>query len=231
MENSIFKGLFDTEFTATIPVEHFLLCIFVALFIGVFVALAYAFRTRYSKSFVVTLALLPAVVSVVILMVNGNLGAGVAVAGTFSLVRFRSVPGTAKEIVSIFLAMAVGLICGMGYLAFAGLFGLVLCAALLVSNLLDLGEKRQDTRYRTLRITIPEELDYSGAFDDIFKEYTAACDLVQVKSVNLGSLFRLTYDVTLKKGINEKEMLDQIRTRNANLEVMLARRENTLAGL
>lgn len=111
---SLFRGLFDTDMTHVISVSDFLLCIGCSLLIGLVLAACYTYRTRYTKSFVVTLALLPAVVCVVIMMVNGNVGAGVAVAGAFSLVRFRSVPGTAKEIGVLFLAMGAGLIAGMG---------------------------------------------------------------------------------------------------------------------
>ena len=132
MLEQLFKGLFDTELTAVISVADFLLCLGFSLLLGLLLALAYMYRTRYTKSFVVTLALLPAVVCVVIMMVNGNVGAGVAVAGAFSLVRFRSVPGTAREIGTLFLAMGAGLIAGMGYLGFAALFTVVMCAVFLL---------------------------------------------------------------------------------------------------
>ena len=227
----LFKGLFDNEFTVLISPEKFLLCVGAALVIGVLMGLSYMVKTRYTKSFVVTLMLLPAVVAVVIMMVNGNIGAGVAVAGAFSLVRFRSVPGTAKEIVAIFLAMGAGLIVGMGYLAYGVLFTLVLCAAFIVCNFLDLGEKKNSVKYRTLRITVPEDLDYTGVFEEVLGEVVTEAELVQVKTVNLGSMFRLTYDVTMKKGASEKALIDAARARNGNLEVFLSRRETTSVGL
>ena len=153
------------------------------------------YRTRYTKSFVVTLALLPAVVCVVIMMVNGNVGAGVAVAGAFSLVRFRSVPGTAREIGTLFLAMGAGLIAGMGYLGFAALFTVVMCAVFLLYSRLDFGAKKNASSYKTLTVMIPEELDYAGVFDEIFARYTVSHEQVSVKTTNMGSLFRLTYHI------------------------------------
>ena len=231
MLDTLFRGLFDTDMTAVISVGDFLLCMGCALVIGLVLAAAYMYRTRYTKSFVVTLALLPAVVCVVIMMVNGNVGTGVAVAGAFSLVRFRSVPGTAKEISMLFVAMGVGLVAGMGYLGYAVLFALVMCAFVLVYNRLDLGTKKNAALYKTLTITIPEELGYSDVFDGIFREYTRNFELVRVKTVNMGSLYRLTYDLTLKDAAREKEMIDQLRCRNGNLEIAVSRQDTTVTEL
>ena len=222
---SLFKGLFDTEYTSVISVKNFILCITISLLIGIIMALGYMFRTRYTKSFVVTLALLPAVVCVVIMMVNGNVGTGVAVAGAFSLVRFRSVPGTAKEICMLFLAMGAGLIAGMGYLGFAVLFALLLTAIFVIYNSLSFGTKRNERIYKTLNITIPEDLDYSDVFTEIFEEYTRSCELIRVKTTNMGSLYRLTYNIELKPHANEKELIDKIRCRNGNLEITVSKQE------
>ena len=231
MLDSVFAGLFDTEMTSVISVGDFLLCVGCALAIGLLLALCYLYRARCSRSFVVTLALLPAVVCVVIMMVNGNVGAGVAVAGAFSLVRFRSVPGTAREITMLFLAMGAGLICGMGYLDFALLFTLIMCLLSLVYNRLDFGTEKKMAIYKTMSITIPEDLDYTGVFGDIFKEYASSWELVRVKTTNMGSLFRLTYNLTLKDPAREKEMIDRIRCRNGNLEITVSRQETTAAEL
>lgn len=231
MLDSLFKGLFDSEVVSVISVTDFLTCVGFSLVLGLVMAFAYMYRTRYTKSFVVTLALLPAVVCVVIMMVNGNVGAGVAVAGAFSLVRFRSVPGTAKEICTLFLAMGAGLICGMGYLGFAGVFTLVLCLAFIIYTRLDLGTKRNGAMYKSFRITIPEDLDYSGVFDEVFEQYTRTYELVNVKTVGMGSLFRLTYDVVLKDPSQEKELIDQLRCRNGNLEIMVSKQSVTSAEL
>lgn len=222
MIENLFKGLFDTDLTRVISVTDFLLCLGVSLLIGVLMVLAYMYRTRYTKSFVVTLALLPAVVCVVIMMVNGNVGTGVAVAGAFSLVRFRSVPGTAKEICTLFLAMGAGLIAGMGYLGFAILFTAIMCIMFIFYNRLDFSTKKNSKKFKTLTITIPEDLDYSGVFDDIFAEFTVAHDLACVKSTNMGSMFKLTYNVVLRDITREKEMIDKIRCRNGNLEITVS---------
>ena len=227
MLENLFKGLFDADFTNVISITDFITCLFVSLVIGVLMTIAYMYRTRYTKSFVVTLALLPAVVCVVIMMVNGNVGTGVAVAGAFSLVRFRSVPGTAKEICTLFLAMGAGLIVGMGYIAFALLFTVVMCIIFVICNRLDFGTKKNGAIFKTLTITIPEDLDYTGAFDDIFSEYTKSNDLVRVKSTNMGSMFKLTYNIELRDALKEKEMLDKLRCRNGNLEIVVAKQETT----
>ena len=229
MLESLFKGIFDTDMTAVIAVGDFLLCLVVSLGIGLMMALGCGFRSRCSRSFLLTLALLPAVVCVVIMMVNGNVGAGVAVAGAFSLVRFRSAPGSAREISMIFIAMGSGLIAGMGYLAFAVLFAAILCGAAVVYGLVP--AKAGRNAYKTLNITVPEDLDYSGAFEEVLDRYTTERELVRVKTTNMGSLFRLTYDVTMKKGASEKDMIDELRCRNGNLEITLSRQESGAAEL
>ena len=225
MLDTLFQGLFDTELTTVISASDFLLCIGFSLVLGLIMAFAYIYKTRYTKSFVVTLALLPAVVCVVIMMVNGNVGAGVAVAGAFSLVRFRSVPGTAKEIGTLFLAMGAGLIAGMGYLGFATLFTIILCAVFMVYNKLDFGAKKNAAVYKTFRVVIPEDLDYTGVFEEIFEKYTTSCELVNVKTTNMGSMFRLTYDVVLRDPAKEKELIDKLRCRNGNLEINVSKQE------
>ena len=225
MLDNLFRGLFDSDLVSVISVTDFLLCLGFSLVLGLVMAFAYMYRTRYTKSFVITLALLPAVVCVVIMLVNGNVGTGVAVAGAFSLVRFRSVPGTAKEICTLFLAMGAGLIAGMGYLGFAVLFTLVMCVMFVLYNRLDFGSKMNSEIFKTFSIVIPEDLDYSGIFDDIFAEYTLSHDLVRVKSTNMGSMFKLTYNVMLRDVTREKEMIDKIRCRNGNLEITVSKQE------
>ena len=192
-----------------------------ALVLGALHALLYGFNNRSSKSFAVTLATLPAIVSVVILMVSGSIGAGVAVAGTFSLVRFRSAPGSAKEIAAVFTSMALGLACGMGYPGFAFLFGLILALVDTLYAHSSFGEIRGGSLHKTLLITVPESLEYNGVFDDIFTEYTREARLVRVKTTNLGSLNRLSYELTLKRPGCEKAMIDELRCRNGNLEISL----------
>lgn len=231
MLDYVFRGLFDTDMTHIISVSDFLLCIVCSLIIGLILAFSYMVHTRYTKSFVATLAMLPAVVCVIIMMVNGNVGTGVAVAGAFSLVRFRSVPGTAKEIGALFLAMGAGLIAGMGYLAFAVLFSLILGAITILYSYLDFGTSERNSRYKTLHITIPEDLDYTDVFDDLFYQYTSACELVTVKTTNMGSLFKLTYHISLVDLSFEKELIDALRCRNGNLEISISNQETDQAGL
>lgn len=223
MNETVFRGIFDTELTTVISVSDFLLCIGMSLVIGLIIAFSYMYKTRYTKSFVVTLALLPAVVCVVIMMVNGNVGTGVAVAGAFSLVRFRSVPGTAKEIGTLFLAMGAGLISGMGYIGYALLFTIILCLVFMAYGCLDFGAKKNAAVYKTISVTIPEDLDYTNVFEEIFDEYTKSYELINVRTTNMGSMFRLTYDVVLKDAAKEKELIDNLRCRNGNLEINVSK--------
>lgn len=225
MLDNLFTGIFDTTGASVISVPDFLLCVAVSLLVGLFLALIYTYKGKYTKSFVVTLALLPAVVCVVIMMVNGNVGAGVAVAGAFSLVRFRSVPGTAKEIGTIFLAMGAGLIAGMGYLGYSVLFSVVLGLVMLAYTKFGLGGKKNGKCEKTLRITIPEDLDYTGVFDDLLEKYTSQYEIVSVKTTNMGSMFKLIYNVTLKDISEEKEFIDELRCRNGNLEISMSIQE------
>ena len=202
--------------TMTLTASNFLLSFAISLALGFVIAGLYMFRSHYRKSFVMTLVMLPAVVQVVILLVNGNLGVGVAVAGTFSLVRFRSVPGTAREITSIFLAMAVGLAAGMGYLGIAVLLVVVLGAVSMILTITSFGDQRNR---KDLRITIPESLNYTDVFDDILKSYAKNWELVQVKTTNMGSLYKLTYQIEMKDTSEEKKMIDELRCCNGNLEI------------
>ena len=231
MLDNLFRGIFDTDMTSVIAVSDFLVCVGCALAIGLILAGCYMYRTRYTKSFVATLALLPAVVCVVIMMVNGNVGTGVAVAGAFSLVRFRSVPGSAKEIGASFLAMGTGLVVGMGYLGYAFLFAIVLGFVSMLYNRFDFGSRKNSALYKTLHITIPEDLDYTGVFDGILKKYTSAYELTQVKTTNMGSLFRLTYNLILRDAKNEKELIDKLRCRNGNLEITVSKQETVMGEL
>lgn len=220
MLNSTFASLYDA--TTGITLQTFLVCVGAALLLGAVMAAVYCFRTPHSSSFVVTLALLPATVAVVIMMVNGNLGAGVAVAGAFSLVRFRSTPGTAKEIGAIFMSMAVGLACGMGYPGFGLLFAGIMCVVSVIYAFVGFGGYRNAALRRVLHITVPEDLDYPTVFDDLLEKYTAAATLTGVKTTNLGSLNRLTYELTLRKAGTEKQFIDELRCRNGNLEISMS---------
>ena len=211
MLNSIITG---TEIT----VSAFFLCTAVSLLLGLGAAALSMFRSRYSRSFVLTLALLPAMVQLVIMLVNGNIGAGVAVAGAFGLIRFRSAPGSAKEIGLVFLATAVGLATGMGYVVIAAVFFVILAAVSMLLTLTGFGAGAADER--ELKITIPENLDYDGLFDDLFAQYTRSAELERVKTANMGTLYELSYKIVLRDDKGTKAFLDALRTRNGNLNIV-----------
>lgn len=206
---------------ADLTLVQYLILTGISLLLGFLSTLVYMYRNTYTKGFVLALVLLPVVVQTVILLVSGNLGAGVAVAGTFSLVRFRSVPGGAREIAAIFAAMAIGLATGMGYIAVAVLLTAVIGLANLVMVKLNFGD--QDANNRRLKVTMPEDLDYNEVFDDIFSAYTTRAELKKVKTTNLGSMFELNYEVTLRDPAQEKLFIDALRTRNGNLNILLSR--------
>ena len=222
MLNTIFSSVF-TETTAAFTFGQFLACTAVSLILGLLIAAVYRYKSECTKSFAVTLVLMPVIVQMVIMLVNRNLGTGVAVAGAgaFSLVRFRSAPGSAKEISSIFLAMAVGLATGMGFLGTAAAFAIIVEAVWFILVQTNFGEKKE--KEKELRITIPESLDYTSVFDDIFARYLTRCELVQVKTTNMGSLFKLEYRIVFREEGEEKNMIDQLRCRNGNLEILCSR--------
>ena len=231
MLESTFSSVFGTaeSLVGAVSAADFLLCCAFSVVLGAVCAGVYMFRHSYSKNFVVTLALLPLIVQMVITLVNGNLGAGIAVMGVFNLVRFRSIPGSAKDIGSVFLAMAVGLATGMGFLGLACVFTVVVAVVNLLFVLTPFGKPREPGK--TLRITIPEDLDYTGVFDPILAQYATKSELKQVKTTNMGSLFKLTYDLTLRDGGQEKALIDTLRQRNGNLEISLCQQETGPAGL
>jgi len=212
--------VFNSIISSPISVAAFLICVLTAIVLGALTAIIFTRRGFHTASFSVALALLPAVVSVVIMLVNGNIGAGLAVAGTFALVRFRSAPGTAKEITSLFLAVALGLACGMGYVVMAALFFAMMAVALILLETLHFGE---DHAHRQLKITIPEDLDYDGVFDEIFAEFTLSHELLRVQTTNMGTLYELTYDVVLKDSAAVKCFIDALRCRNGNLNIVCGR--------
>ncbi|MCI6277718.1 MAG: DUF4956 domain-containing protein [Clostridium sp.] len=231
MLNTIFKGIFDSATTVVIPVTDFLICLGVSIVIGLILVYAYTFKSRYTKGFAVTLALIPAVVCVIIMMVNGNVGTGVAVAGAFSLVRFRSAPGSAREICAIFLAMGTGLVAGMGYLAYAVLLAVILGGMLMLYSMSGFEKRSKYSNEKVLRITIPEDLDYTDVFDDILNEYAESYEIVSVKTSNMGSLFKIKYNIVLKDTSKEKEFIDNLRCRNGNLEISMSMQEVNMNSL
>ena len=202
---------------AGVSTVDFLLCCLASIVLGAAVAAIYMFRHTYSKNFVVTLALLPLIVQMVITLVNGNLGAGIAVMGVFNLVRFRSIPGSAKDIGSVFLAMAIGL----GFIVLAVLFTIIVAIVNVGYVLSPFGKQKEPEK--TLKITIPDDLEYDGVFDDVLKCYTDEHELTMVQTTNMGSLFLLEYAVRMKQPGTEKRMIDELRCRNGNLKITCGR--------
>ena len=225
-------SIFDSIITSSITPVNFAICTAASVVIGLAIAFVYMFTCKkHSASFVTTLALLPAAVQVVIMLVNGNLGAGVAVAGAFSLVRFRSIPGTAREIAMIFIGLAAGLATGMGYITVGLIFTLLMALLSILYSKIGLGEKAGRGK-RALSITIPESLNYTDAFEDLFFKYTDFHELQKVKTTNMGSMFKLSYEIRLKDASKEKEFIDALRCRNGNLEISCGMlMENPLANL
>lgn len=222
--------MLDTMFTsvlgssesvaANVTTGGFLLCSVASLVLGAAVALIYMFRHRYSRNFVVTLALLPFAVQMVITLVNGNLGAGIAVMGVFNLVRFRSIPGSAKDIGSVFFAMAIGLATGMGYLSLAVLFTVILGVASIAYALSPFGQPHGAER--ELRITVPEDLEFEGVFEPVLARYAESFELSEVKTSNMGSLYNLSYLVKLRTDVSVKALMDELRCYNGNLKISIA---------
>lgn len=207
------------ENTTKLSLENLLICSFVSIILGIVIAVVHRYTSKYTKNFLVTLAVLPILVQSIILMVSGNLGTSVAIVGAFGLVRFRSLPGTSKEILSVFFAMTVGLATGMGQLVFAGIITLIVSSVLIVFSKIKFGNAKESVKI--LKVTMPDNLDYTNVFDDIFEVYVKSYSIESVKTVNLGSLFEITYMVNMKKDINEKKFIDDIRCRNGNLKIIL----------
>lgn len=215
------KSILTTTSAGDITLQSMMICTIVSIILGLLVSLVYMYKSKYTKNFVMTLALLPALVQIVIMMVNGNLGAGVAVMGAFGLVRFRSVPGTSREISSIFFAMGLGLATGMGYVGYAVIFFMIISAVMLILSLADFGNASEEAK--ELKITIAESLEYNGMFDDLFEKYTKRSELVRVRTTNMGSLYELLYYIDIKDQALEKEFIDEIRCRNGNLNITCGR--------
>ena len=212
--------MFNSIIGSSITIQNFIICIMVSFLLGLIVAFLHMKTSKSNKNFITTLAILPMLVTMVILLVNGNLGTSVAVLGAFSLIRFRSIPGNSREILDVFFAMAIGLAMGTGYVGYAIVFTIFVSIISMLLYMINFGGSTNNEK--VLKILIPEDLDYTDAFDDIFKEYFTDYNLIQAKTTNMGSLFELMYNVELKQNINEKELIDKIRCRNGNLKIALS---------
>lgn len=214
-----------TETTTGLTLEEIILCTLTSIILGFLISFVYIIcNKKYSKNYIITLVILPILVQAVIMMVNGNLGTGVAIMGAFNLVRFRSIPGSSKEIGVIFLTMAVGLATGMGYISFALLIAITVSLILVLLTKLNYGGSKEI--HKNIKILLPENIDFTHLFEDLLSQYTSSYQLDKIRTTNMGSMFELTYDVILKKDKNEKELIDEIRCRNGNLTVSLAKPEN-----
>ncbi|MGH1632462.1 DUF4956 domain-containing protein [Enterococcus casseliflavus] len=217
MLSSLFSG--DTS---TLEWRSLLICLAASLLLGILVAAIHMIRNVYTKNFVITLAVLPILVQSVIMLVNGNLGTGVAILGAFSLIRFRSVPGGSREITSVFWSMGIGLATGMGYVGYVVIFSIIVALFLTLLYTVPFGD-RQATSERELKVTIPEDLDYPQLFDDLFEKYTHSAKLTSVRTTTMGSLYELRYQLLLKDQAQEKQIIDEVRVRNGNLPVVLGK--------
>lgn len=215
----MFNSIFDTTATG-LDITSALIAALVALGLGVVLAFSHAKTTQTTKGMMVTLATLPLLVMAVMIMINGNLGTSIAILGAFSLIRFRSIAGRAKDLLAVFAAMMIGLACGMGHVLFAAVVTIIYVVALFIFTYTRLLEPDQNEK--VLKVVIPEDLDYEDVFSDIFKKYTTRAHLVRMKTLNMGSLYKLTYDVKMKRGVKDKDFLDEIRVKNCNLKVLLS---------
>ncbi len=205
----------------TLTITNALICMGASVVLGIIIAFVHMYTSKCSKNFAITLSVLPLMVQVIIMMVNGNLGTSVAILGAFSLVRFRSMPGNSREIASVFFAMGIGLAVGMGHILFAGVITAIVAIIFIILSKTKFGEG--NLHEKKLKIIIPEDLDYSNVFDDLFEKYTKTNKLDKVKTTNMGSLFELTYTIVTKPDVSEKEFIDELRCRNGNLNITLAR--------
>lgn len=210
--------MFETILQENLNITSMSFCFLASIVIGFLISFTYTKIGKYNKNFIISLTLLPILVCVIIMLVNGNLGTSVAILGAFSLVRFRSLPGNSKEIISIFFSMTMGLIIGTGYILFGLITTLIICILLFILSKSSFGETRME---KMLKITIPEDLDYQNVFDDIFNKYTKKVSLEKVKTTNMGSLYELTYKIILND-TNEKSLIDELRCRNGNLKILLS---------
>lgn len=215
----MFNTIFNTA-DAGLEITTVLIAAGVALILGIALAITHAKTSQTTKGMLITLAVLPVLVMAVMIMINGNLGTSIAILGAFSLIRFRSIAGRAKDLLAVFAAMMIGLACGMGHVLFASVVTAIYIVATVLFTYTSFLEP--DRHERVLKVVIPEDLDYEEVFADVFKKYTSRAHLVRMKTINMGSLYKLTYDVKIKRGVKEKEFLDAIRVKNMNLKVLLS---------
>ncbi len=223
--DKIFESIIDSaKVSSKIDVKVFLFCTLAAIVFGAILAFTYSLRnTQTSRNFVMTVAVLPTVVEVVVLLVN-SLTTGLAIAGLFSIIRFRSINGNSREITNVLMSTVIGVTVGMGYIAYGLMFTVLIVIFNLLMSFTKIGMTEGAT-LKALRITVPESLDYEGIFDEILASYTTFNEVERIKTTNMGSMFQITYKIRLKKGVSEKKMIDEIRVLNGNLDIISTRYE------
>ncbi|CDM67274.1 hypothetical protein CM240_0095 [Clostridium bornimense] len=220
MLETIIKSTTGESFTFT----NSLIVIFTSIILGVVICASYMKIHKeevYSQGFTTTLIMLPVIISIIILLVGNNVARAFSLAGAFSIIRFRSAPGNSRDIAYIFFTLAVGLACGMGYIGYAIIFTVILCAVMFILNITKFTEPK--TKMMTLKITIPEDLNFDGIFDDILNRYTTSWNISRIRTRDFGSLFEINYDLSIKPEINQKQFIDEIRCKNGNLNISLTR--------
>lgn len=218
----MFVNLFESSLGSDISYKHVLIILAASVVLGLVISLTYMLTHKkegWAKSFPVTIIMLPAIIAIIILLVGNNVARAFSLAGAFSLIRFRSAPGDPKDIAYIFFTLAAGLACGMGYIGYGALFTVILCLIMIVIEYVSFGDNSKKSM--RLKITVPEELNFEGAFDDILTKYTGSYFLSKIKTSDFGTLYILSYQVILKDGVKQKDFLDELRTRNANLNISL----------
>lgn len=220
--NSFFNEILVNT-SADLTFIQSLITMAVALILGGGIAFTY-YKTQdeeyYQRSLAITLCMLPIILSVIILFIGSNIARAFSLAGTLSIIRFRSAPGDAKDIGFIFFDIAAGLACGVGLYGYGILFVAVLCLVIILLEKFKTFEKKNTNK--TLRILIPENLNYEGVFDEILNTYTKKHTLTKIKTTDLGSLFELCYNVEMSDGVNEQEFINELRCRNGNLSIILS---------
>ena len=208
--------MFNSILSSGLTITNFTICVVTSLILGLVIALVYNMTNHCSKSFLITLLILPMLIQSIIIMSNGNIGTSVAILGAFSLIRFRSLPGTSKEITAIFFCMTVGVGIGLGLILHSILLTLIVIVLMLIFNKVNFGNENN----KILKIVIPEDLDYQEEFEEIFNKYLKYYELKKIQTINLGSLLEITYNIKLKDIINLKEFIDEIRIKNNNLKIV-----------
>jgi hypothetical protein len=227
MFDSVFSSISNAAASTPISLTDSILTILISFILGAVISITYMKTSNkggYSQNFSLTLVIIPTVIAIIVLLIGNNIARAFSLAGAFSIIKFRSAPGDPKDIAFVLFTMAAGLACGVGAYSYAGMFTVFLCVLMYILSFINFGAKK--VSHKLLKITIPEDLDYEGVFEDIFATYTTSHELIKVKTMDLGSLFQLIFTVTTDNKKSEKEFLDALRCRNGNLNIILSMSED-----